>query len=147
MLVCFCYHLFVCFSFWLINYWSPPLSVLAVIPKLHVTSNALCNRWSQMVCKLVKLSMGFFGGGGWVERGEGGSMGKRLLANEKKNVYICTHTEVDENFFLNLLMQFDSALSMIALCNQFFWVGFFAGGVSEWRDIFYMKIKKCILIA
>ena len=55
-----------------------------------------------------------------MERREGGSMGKDSLLMKKKNVYICTHTEVDENFFLNLLMQFDSAHSMIALCNQFF---------------------------
>ena len=53
---------------------------------------------------------------GGEERGR--EYGEIILANEKKKkVYICTHTEVDENFFLNLLMQFDSALSMIALCR------------------------------
>ena len=52
-----------------------------------------------------------------MERREGGSMGEDSLLMKKKKVYICTHTEVDENFFLNLLMQFDSALSMIALCR------------------------------
>ena len=83
-----------------------------------------------MVCKLVKLSMGFFWGGGWVERGEGGSMGKDSLL---MNIYICTHTEVYEKFFLNLLMQFHSAFSMIALCRVISSseCGFFWGGVSE----------------
>ena len=51
-----------------------------------------------------------------MERGEGGSMGKdSLLMNIY--IYICTHTDVYEKFFLNLLMQFHSAFSMIALCR------------------------------
>lgn len=43
-----------------------------------------------MVCKLVKLSVQFFGGGGWVERGEGGSAGKDCLLM-KVYVYMYTH--------------------------------------------------------
>lgn len=85
---------------------------LAVIPKLHVTSNALYNHWSQMVCKLVKLGVGFLGRG-LGEKGRGRECRERLLTNESiyLSLYICTHTELGEFFSLNLLMQLDYGLS------------------------------------
>lgn len=62
------------------------------------------------------------GGGGWAERGEGAIVGKEcLLMKVYIFIYICTHTEVDDIFFLNLLMNFDSALNDCTLwSNQFF---------------------------
>lgn len=121
MLVYFLLSLVYIFQFGLLDYCSPLWSVLAVIPKLYVTTNALYNRWSQMVCKLVKLSVGFFGeGAGW--RGErAGVCGGRLLTKESISIslslYIYVHTQNWMNFSQSINAVWVSALSVIALCG------------------------------